>query len=226
MILKMMALGVLFNGKSSYLRSPWNIMDMTIIAFSILSLTPLSDSFRTFKIFRILRLLRLITRNEEMKVALKALMRAIPNILNITVIMILFFLIFGVIGVSYFKGQLHTCLGSHMDGVENKWDCLNSGGDWDNTVFNFDNTPNALVTLFAMATTVGWADIMLACAMTAGVDNVAVSRELASAFWIVYFIIFMIVGSFFFLNLFVGVVISTFNTEHDKIGGNDLLTDK
>ncbi len=36
----------------------------------------------------------------------------------------------------------------------------------------------------------------------------------------------MIVGSFFFLNLFVGVVISTFNIEHDKIGGNNLLTEK
>lgn len=38
--------------------------------------------------------------------------------------------------------------------------------------------------------------------------------------------IFVIVGSFFFLNLFVGVVISTFNSEHDKLGGNDLLTEK
>ena len=33
-------------------------------------------------------------------------------------------------------------------------------------------------------------------------------------------------GAFFFLNLFVGVVISTFNSEHDKLGGNDLLTEK
>ena len=36
----------------------------------------------------------------------------------------------------------------------------------------------------------------------------------------------MIVGSFFLINLFVGVVISTFNSEQDKIGKNDLLTDK
>ncbi len=45
-------------------------------------------------------------------------------------------------------------------------------------------------------------------------------------FWIFFFIFFTIVGSFFFLNLFVGVVISTFNSEHDKIGGNDLLTEE
>jgi hypothetical protein len=35
----------------------------------------------------------------------------------------------------------------------------------------------------------------------------------------------MIIGFFFFLNLFVGVVVSNFQTEKDKIGGNDLLTE-
>ena len=38
--------------------------------------------------------------------------------------------------------------------------------------------------------------------------------------------IFMIVGCFFFLNLFVAVVINTFNKEQDIAGGSNLLTDK
>jgi hypothetical protein len=38
--------------------------------------------------------------------------------------------------------------------------------------------------------------------------------------------LFLIVGFFFFLNLFIGVVVTNFNTEKDKIGGNDLLTEK
>ena len=37
---------------------------------------------------------------------------------------------------------------------------------------------------------------------------------------------FIIIGSFFLLNLFVGVVISTFNRQKEKIGGNNLLTDR
>jgi len=41
-----------------------------------------------------------------------------------------------------------------------------------------------------------------------------------------FFILFLIVGFLFFLNLFVGVVVTTFNLEQDKIGGNDLLTEK
>lgn len=52
------------------------------------------------------------------------------------------------------------------------------------------------------------------------------SRQDPSHFWIFFFIFFTIVGSFFFLNLFVGVVISTFNSEHDKLGGNNLLTEE
>lgn len=41
-----------------------------------------------------------------------------------------------------------------------------------------------------------------------------------------FFVVFMLIGCFFFINLFVAVVISNFNSEHDKIGGNNLLTDK
>ena len=41
-----------------------------------------------------------------------------------------------------------------------------------------------------------------------------------------FFIIFIIVAGFFILNLFVGVVISTFNREKEKLGKDFLLTDK
>ena len=44
--------------------------------------------------------------------------------------------------------------------------------------------------------------------------------------WVIFFIGFMVVGSFFLLNLFVGVVISSFNREKDLLGGNTLLTEK
>lgn len=114
-IFKTLAFGFLMNGSSSYMLNPWNALDFTIIVFSILSLTPLSDSLKTFKIFRILRILRIISRNEELKVAVRALFLAIPNVANVTIIMLLFFLIFGVIAVSYFKGKLYYCYGTNQD---------------------------------------------------------------------------------------------------------------
>ena len=108
--------------------------------------------------------------------------------------------------------------------VRSKWDCLNAGGEWTNTTYNFDNAVQALITLFVMSTISGWADVMMRCATSTDIDYLV--GTYASPIWIFFFIIFIIVGAFFFLNLFVGVVISTFNLEHDKLGGNDLLTEK
>ena len=45
-------------------------------------------------------------------------------------------------------------------------------------------------------------------------------------YWQLFFILFMIVGGIFMLNLFIGVVISNFNREKEKIGMNNLLTDR
>jgi hypothetical protein len=75
-----------------------------------------------------------------------------------------------------------------------------------------------------MSTIAGWSDIMMTCASSTEIDYIQDTN--LNAVWIFFFIIFIIVGSFFFLNLFVGVVISTFNSEHEKLGGNDLLTEK
>lgn len=44
--------------------------------------------------------------------------------------------------------------------------------------------------------------------------------------WILFFILFQLVGGFFFLNLFVGVVLNTFYIQSQKVGGGELLTDK
>lgn len=228
-LMKNLTYGFLMNGQWSYIRQPWNILDFIIIIFSVMSIGPFSDNFKTIKIFRILRSMRLISRNEQLKVAVRALFYAIPNILNITIIMLLFFLIFGVIAVSYFKGKFYYCTGSNYDILpinHSKWDCLNFGGIWLNRFYTFDDSISALLTLFVAATTAGWADLMMNCATATDLDYSALPYSEANPVWMFFFIFFVIVGSFFFLNLFVGVVISTFHSEHDKIGGNNLLTEK
>jgi hypothetical protein len=108
-LIKVITFGFFFNGKFSYLREMWNILDFIILIFSYLCLTSLVETFRVVKTFRILRCLRLIGRNEGLKVAVRALLYAIPNILQITGIMFLFQTIFAVILMSYFKGKSHYC---------------------------------------------------------------------------------------------------------------------
>ena len=195
---------------------------------STLSLTPLSDKLKSIKMLRIFRALRLVTKNDGLKVAVRALFLAIPNVANVTIIMILFFFIFGVISVSYFKGKLYYCTKLAFEyPANNKWDCIDMGGEWVNQVYTFDDIPNALVTLFVMATTAGWSEVVVYTITSTDIDFVGnLEGAYRNPAWLAFYVVFMLVGCFFFLNLFVGVVVSTFNTEHDKLGGNNLLTDK
>jgi hypothetical protein len=55
-----------------------------------------------------------------------------------------------------------------------------------------------------------------------GVDYVPVPMK--SPYYFIYFVLFIIVGNFFITNLFVGVVISTYNREKEKLGKLFLLT--
>lgn len=71
--MRIFTFGFLLNGKTSYLRNPWNMLDFIIIILSIISLTPLPNSLRIMKILRVTRPLRLISRNKGLKVAVKAL---------------------------------------------------------------------------------------------------------------------------------------------------------
>jgi len=51
-------------------------------------------------------------------------------------------------------------------------------------------------------------------------------RHMSRQYLSVFFIVYILVCSFFILNLFVGVVITTYNREKEKLGKNFLLTDQ
>jgi len=184
--------------------------------------------------FRIVRALRLISRNEGLKVGLQALIKAIPNVFRIVSIMILFFLMFGIVAVSFFKGTFFYCdqiivrqtiPSFSVDFlIANKWDCLNSGSLWVNKFYNFDNIIKAIISLFVMCNVSSWQDFMYTCAQVTEIDWSW--KKWTQSYWVLFFIAFMVVGSFFLLNLFVGVVISSFNRQKDLLGGNTLLTEK
>lgn len=113
LILKNIAFGFIVNGKNSYIRNPWNIIDFIIVLFSLISLFAQGgvdlSIFKVLRLLRVLRPLRMISRNEGLKISVQALLMAIPNIINVSIISFLFFLIFGIIGVNYFKGTFYSC---------------------------------------------------------------------------------------------------------------------
>lgn len=65
--------------------------------------------------------------------------------------------------------------------------------------------------------------------MNRGVDSIAIDYEPKrnhEIMWALFFMAFIILGNFLILNLFVGVVISTFNKEKEILGKNNLLSQK
>ena len=78
-------------------------------------------------------------------------------------------------------------------------------------MFHYDNVANAMLTLFAVQTTEGWPAI-LEQSMAATFEDQApipLFRVEMSIFYIVYFIVF----PFFFVNIFVALIIITFQEQ-------------
>ena len=71
-LLKIIVQGFLFNGKDSYIRNPWNIIDFVIVVFSLISIMAAGVNLKFIKALRMLRVLRplrMISRNPALKIA-------------------------------------------------------------------------------------------------------------------------------------------------------------
>ncbi|XP_041056363.1 sodium channel, voltage-gated, type I-like, alpha isoform X14 [Carcharodon carcharias] len=162
-------------------------------------------------------------------VVVNALLGAIPSIMNVLLVCLIFWLIFSIMGVNLFAGRYYQCINT-TDGkrfpiniVENITDCLqlNETARWQNVKINFDNVGAGYLALLQVATFKGWMEIMYAA-----VDSRAVQQQPdyeCNLYMYFYFVIFIIFGSFFTLNLFIGVIIDNFNQQKKKFGGQDIF---
>lgn len=72
------------------------------------------------------------------------------------------------------------------------------------------------------ATFEGWMEVMADAVDARGVD-LQPQRE-ANLYAYIYFVIFIVCGSFFTLNLFIGVIIDNFNMLKKKVSSTNSLT--
>jgi hypothetical protein len=163
-------------------------------------------AIKVFRLLRTLRPLRLITHNIQMKIVVIALLESISGIVNVIIVVILIWLMFSILGVSLFSGKYWHCENiMHW----NKIDCEEHNYAWKNADSNFDNVLNAMMTLFVVSSLEGWPEIMLrAVDGTDDVDRTVKNNAPEAAY---FFVLFILIGSFFFLNLFVAVVFDSFN---------------
>ncbi|XP_034442104.1 sodium channel, voltage gated, type VIII, alpha subunit b isoform X5 [Hippoglossus hippoglossus] len=166
-------------------------------------------------------------------VVVNALVGAIPSIMNVLLVCLIFWLIFSIMGVNLFAGKYYFCFNDteeayfHPNDVNNKSECLalisanNTEVRWKNVKINFDNVGAGYLALLQVATFKGWMDIMYAAIDSRKVGDQPLYED--NLYMYIYFVIFIIFGSFFTLNLFIGVIIDNFNQQKKKFGGQDIF---
>jgi voltage-dependent calcium channel T type alpha-1H len=87
-------------------------------------------------------------------------------------------------------------------------------GRWVNPAFNFDNVINAIVTLFSISTTELWVNTMYSGVAAVGVDQQPVDAHNPAIS--LFFVVFMVFGGFFVLQLFVSVTIEKVSLPHQR----------
>jgi hypothetical protein len=220
LITKVIAMGI-FIGPDVYWNSGWNRLDGTIVVISWLDLAltlagvsgGMLSILKICRMFRALRPLRAISRLPGLKRVVNVLILSLSPIGTTLIIVGVFFFLFGVLGGQIFAGQFYHCDTEdrmELDQIVTREDCLRIVGPnaWINQPYNFDNLGNALMTLFVLSSIDGWVDIMYS-----GVDIVGIGKqpqENASEGLVFFFILFLLIGGFFIINMFVGVIVENF----------------
>ncbi|XP_026230933.1 voltage-dependent R-type calcium channel subunit alpha-1E-like isoform X3 [Anabas testudineus] len=226
--IKLVALGFVFH-KGSYLRNGWNVMDFIVVLSGILATAGahmnIPVDLRTLRAVRVLRPLKLVSGIPSLQIVLKSIMKAMIPLLQIGLLLFFAILMFAIIGLEFYSGKLHhTCLPS-VDIYENetvdsselafacgvrkcpeKYDCNDTWIGPNDGITQFDNILFAVLTVFQCITMEGW---------TAVLYNT--NDALGPAWNWMYFIPLIIIGSFFVLNLVLGVLSGEFAKERERV---------
>uniref|UniRef100_A0A3Q2C7F0 Voltage-dependent L-type calcium channel subunit alpha n=1 Tax=Cyprinodon variegatus TaxID=28743 RepID=A0A3Q2C7F0_CYPVA len=234
--LKIIAYGLVMH-QNSYVRNGWNMLDFVIVIVGLFSvvlemITKDADSggqtggkpggfdVKALRAFRVLRPLRLVSGVPSLQVVLNSIIKAMVPLLHIALLVLFVIIIYAIIGLELFIGKMHaTCYvikteeepapcavsGHGRRCLVNGTICREGWQGPNNGITNFDNFLFAMLTVFQCITMEGWTDVLYWM-------NDAMGFELP---WI-YFVSLVIFGSFFVLNLVLGVLSGEFSKEREK----------
>ncbi|XP_042693345.1 voltage-dependent L-type calcium channel subunit alpha-1S isoform X2 [Centrocercus urophasianus] len=227
-VLKMTAYGA-FLHKGSFCRNSFNILDLLVVAVSLVSMGFESSTISVVKILRVLRVLRplrAINRAKGLKHVVQCVFVAIKTIGNIVVVTTLLQFMFACIGVQLFKGKFYSCTDpSKLTEKECRGHFINYvDGDptqielkervWFHNAFHFNNVFSAMMSLFTVSTFEGWPELLYRAIDTNDENKGPIYNyrvEIA-----MFFIIYIILIAFFMMNIFVGFVIVTFQEQGES----------
>ena len=190
-----------------YLRDVWNRLDFMILvfqsAFYVVDATMSLDRDTAIKLLnmvrlmRLLRVLQLVKTSSQLKLIVGAVLEAAHAMRFIGVIHFLFYFLFALGGFEAFAK---------------------------NDPLHFGNFHTAMLTLFRCATLDDWTDVMyinmFGCARKGYERYPALCTDNSFGWgWLgaCYFVIFIVIGSFVLLSLFIGVVTATMEEAADKM---------
>ncbi|XP_029292495.1 voltage-dependent L-type calcium channel subunit alpha-1D [Cottoperca gobio] len=238
---KILAYGLVMH-PSAYIRSGWNLLDFVIVIVGLFSVMaegmtdhkpgeahhaagkPGGLDVKALRAFRVLRPLRLVSGVPSLQIVLNSIMKAMVPLLHIGMLVMFVIIIYAIIGLELFIGRMHKTCYSSTSGLMIEDDpspCAFAGsgrfcfgnstecrGKWEGPnggITNFDNVFFAMLTVFQCITMEGWTDVLYWM-------NDAIGFEIP---W-VYFVSLVIFGSFFIINLVLGVLSGEFSKEREK----------
>ena len=102
------------------------------------------------------------------------------------------------------------------DIVQNKTVCESMGLLWINSNVNFDNVLNGFLALLQLGTFSGWYNVLEQ--MIDAPDHIGNQpKQESHIYYAIYFVIFIVVGVMFMLNLFIGVIVDNYSTMVKKV---------
>lgn len=224
-LVKLMALGV-WHHRHGYFSKLWNVFDFTLLLASWLlimlkSQPQASVGIKILLILRSMRPLRLVHRFPRLQEAVESLVLSARPLFNTFCVGMLFFFMFSGLGVSLFKGSFNHCDPAPGPAsndsfcapitaivAQNETDCLNQNGTWWSESVNFDNMIQAMATMYIVMSKDGWVSI-LHVAIDSQSEGQPLKRD-ANRYAGIYFMVFLLIMSYFVLTMLVGVIVENF----------------
>jgi len=177
---------------------------------------------KVIRLMKVMRPIRLLMRSAGLKQIVEALFASLKPMAYATLFLLIVCLMFSVTGMAFFRNKFHACTHMALDGTlgEGKVECAGGFFDRETELFaprawiapnwgsHFDSLASSVAVLFKCLT-LSWSTFYWYAQDVVAVDVQPV-KGAAMTQASLYFHIFLLVGSFFSLNLFASFMCDTF----------------
>jgi len=190
-------------GLMEYLSDGFNVFDGVIVLLSLFEIIAVGGStisamrslrsvrsLRVLKTFRVLRVFKMFRYLQSLRIIGEVLVSSMSSFISIALLLFLFLLVFAVVGLHVYGGSLSTEERESFVGTQDR--------------AQFDTFFLSVVSIFQVLTLEDWEFVMF--------DTIEFGNWGAA----VYFVLWIIIGKYIFLTLFLAVTLEAFESKYDS----------